>query len=80
MLEDTEAFRARAKPQATYSSDPEKGRPLLPVVRVIEAIVQELLQWAALMPAFADRLIGTILPLHSPTLFLSPTTQPLGGG
>lgn len=58
ILEDEEAFRARAKPQAVYDIDPAKGRPLLAVVRTVEAIVEELLQWAKLMPKFADRLIG----------------------
>lgn len=61
ILEDQEAFRARAKPQAIYESEASKGRPLLPVVRAIETIVEELLQWARLMPKFGDRLTGHLL-------------------
>ena len=59
-MEDQEAFRARAKPQATYESEASKGRPLLPVVRAVETIVEELLQWAQLMPKFGDRLAGDL--------------------
>ena len=56
-------MRARAKPQAAYNADPAKGRPLLPAAKAAEVFVEELLQWAALMPLFATRLTG-----HSATL------------
>ena len=51
-------MRARAKPQAAYNADPAKGRPLLPAAKAVEVFVEELLQWAALMPLFATRLTG----------------------
>ena len=63
ILEEQEAFRARAKPQTVYEAETAKGRPLLPVVRTVEAIVEELMQWARLMPKFADRLTGKPRPL-----------------
>ena len=51
-------MRARAKPQAAYNADPAKGRPLLPAAKAVEVFIEELLQWAALMPLFATRLTG----------------------
>ena len=51
-------MRARAKQRGTYSTDVAGGRPVLPAARTIEAIVEELLLWATLMPAFAARITG----------------------
>lgn len=53
-------MRARAKPQATYTADPAKGRALLPVVKQVETFVEELLQWRVLMPPYAARMTGEL--------------------
>lgn len=58
MLEDAEAFKARARTRAVYTPDPLRGRPLLPAALSLEAMVTQLLSWAALMPLFATHLTG----------------------
>ena len=58
MLEDGEAFKARARLRSVYSSEVAKGRPLLPAAVQVERMVRELVDWAAQMPLFATQLTG----------------------
>ena len=58
MLEDAEAFKARARLRSVYSSEVSKGRPLLPAAVQAERMVCELVDWAAQMPLFATQLTG----------------------
>ena len=58
MLEDGEAFKARARLRSVYSSEVGKGRPLLPAALQAERMVRELVDWATQMPLFATQLTG----------------------
>lgn len=58
MLEDGEAFKARARLRSVYSSEVAKGRPLLPAAVQAERMVRELVEWATQMPLFATQLTG----------------------
>jgi hypothetical protein len=58
MLEDPDAFKARARLRSVYHEDVSKGRPVLPAALQTEQLVAHLLEWAALMPPFAVHLIG----------------------
>ena len=58
MLEDGEAFKARARLRSVYSSEVAQGRPLLPAAVQAERMVRELVDWAAQMPLFATQLTG----------------------
>ncbi|KAK9815816.1 hypothetical protein WJX72_010122 [[Myrmecia] bisecta] len=60
MLEDPEAFKARARLRSAYNAEASKGRPLLPAALSAEKMIDELLDWASLMPMFATHLTGVV--------------------
>eukprot|EP00887_Chlorella_sp_A99_P002121 scaffold21.g2121.t1 len=59
-LEDSEAFKPRTRLRAPYQPTVAEGRPVLPAALAAEAMVQELLGWAAQVPPFATHLTGVV--------------------
>ena len=57
-MEDSEAFRAPARPRGGYSTTAPGGRPLVPVAQGIRSMVAELMSSANLMPLFETNLTG----------------------
>ncbi|KAK9837523.1 hypothetical protein WJX81_008555 [Elliptochloris bilobata] len=60
MLAKPDAFKARARARAAYTSDVASGRPVVAAARETEAMVAELLRWAAQMPPFAPEITGVV--------------------
>ena len=60
MLARPDAFKARARARAAYTADVAAGRPVVAAARETEAMVAELLRWAAQMPPFAPEITGTL--------------------
>lgn len=58
MLAKPDAFKARARARAAYTADVAGGRPVVAAARETEAMVAELLRWAAQMPPFASEITG----------------------
>ena len=79
MLEDGEAFKARARLRSVYSSEVAKGRPLLPAAVQAERMVRELVDWAAQMPLFATQLTGATCARSSCHITRTGATRPNSG-
>ncbi len=58
MLAKPDAFKARARARSAYTADVAAGRPVVAAARETEAMVAELLRWAAQMPPFAPEITG----------------------
>ena len=64
MLEDPEAFKARARLQAAYDPDLAHGRPVVPAGVAADVMMGSLMEWSADMPPFAAHFVGArLLPL-----------------
>ena len=72
LLQHAEAFRARARTRSVYVTEGE-SRPVLPVARTTEGMVEELLGWASQMPLFASQLTGAVALSISPCLHACKT-------
>ena len=58
MLEDPEAFKARARLRAVYDPELAHGRPVVPAGVAADAMMASLMDWSADMPPFAAHFIG----------------------
>ena len=58
MLEDPEAFKARARLRAAYDPELAAGRPVVPAGVAADAMMASLMDWSADMPPFAAHFIG----------------------
>lgn len=58
MLEDPEAFKARARLRAAYDPELAHGRPVVPAGVAADAMMASLMEWSADMPPFAAHFIG----------------------
>ncbi len=63
MLEDPEAFKARARLRAAYDPELAAGRPVVPAGVAADAMMGALMGWSADMPPFAAHFIGAVLNL-----------------
>ena len=58
MLEDPEAFKARARLRAAYDPELAAGRPVVPAGVAADAMMGALMEWSGDMPPFAAHFIG----------------------
>lgn len=80
MLAKPDAFKARARARTAYTADVAAGRPVVAAARETEAMVAELLRWAAQMPPFAREITGAPARRARPAALAHRCHAPLGPG